>query len=68
MFAHAIQRGQLPADFDAQLGAVTTFALIHGLIANWVMNPELIDIKRHAPKVVASLFRLFRCTASCPKP
>ena len=68
VFIHAIQRGQLPPDFDVQLGAVTTFALVHGLIANWVMNPELIDIKRHAPKVTDSLFRLFRCTAGCPKP
>jgi len=68
VFLHAIQRGQLPADFEVQLGAVTTFALIHGLIANWVMNPDLIDIKRHAPKVIASLFRMFRCTAGCPQP
>lgn len=68
VFVHAIQRGQLPPDFDVQLGVVTTFALIHGLIANWVMNPELIDIKRHAPKVTASLFRMFRCSSCCPQP
>lgn len=66
VFANAMQRGQLPPHFDVQLGAVTTFSLVHGLIANWVMNPELIDIKRHAPQVTASLFRMFRCTAGCP--
>jgi len=69
VFTHAVQRGQLPPDFDVQLGTVTVFATIHGMIANWVMNPELIDIKRHAPMVIASIFRMFRCgVPGCPRP
>lgn len=66
VFTHAIQRGQLPREFDVQMGAVTIFAMIHGLISNWVMNPELIDIEKHAPKVVESIFRMFRCCAPGP--
>lgn len=66
VFTHAIQRGQLPRDFDVQMGTVTIFAMIHGLISNWVMNPELIDIEKHAPKVVESIFRMFRCCAPGP--
>lgn len=31
VFTHAIQRGQLPADFDVQMGTVTIFAMIHGM-------------------------------------
>lgn len=60
VFTHAIQRGQLPADFDVQMGTVTIFAMIPGMIANWVMNPELIDIEKHAPLVIKSIFRMFR--------
>lgn len=63
VFTHAIQRGQLPADFDVQMGTVTIFAMIHGMIANWVMNPELIDIEKHAPLVIKSIFHMFRCCA-----
>ncbi|MDD2465815.1 MAG: TetR family transcriptional regulator [Desulfobulbus sp.] len=60
VFRNAIRRGQVPCEFDVQMGTVTLFSLIHGLIANWVMNPELVDIKRHGPIVVKTIFHMFR--------
>jgi TetR/AcrR family acrAB operon transcriptional repressor len=63
VLGNAIKRGQIPPDFDVQLGTVTIFSMIHGLIANWVMNPELVDIKKHGPLVVQNIFRMFRSGA-----
>ena len=63
VLGNAIRRGQIPPDFDVRLGTVTLFSMIHGLIANWVMNPELVDIRKHGPLVVQSVFQMFRSGA-----
>nr|WP_320013041.1 TetR family transcriptional regulator [uncultured Desulfobulbus sp.] len=60
VLSNAIKQGQLPADFDVKLGTVTIFSMIHGLIANWVMNPEMVDIKRQGPLIVRMVFTMFR--------
>ncbi|MGE4560195.1 MAG: TetR family transcriptional regulator [Desulfobulbus sp.] len=60
VLANAIRRGQIPQGFDVCLGTVIILAMIHGLIANWVMNPEFIDIKKHGPLVVESIFQMFK--------
>ncbi len=57
---NALRRGQIPQGFDVQMGTVTIFSMLHGLIANWVMNPELVDIKKHGPMVVKMVFQMFR--------
>lgn len=63
VFGNAIRRGQISPGFDVQLGTVTIFSMIHGLIANWVMSPELVDIKKHGPMMVKMVFRMFRTQA-----
>ncbi|MBM9614964.1 TetR family transcriptional regulator [Desulfobulbus rhabdoformis] len=60
VFNNAIKRGQIPQDFDVKLGTVTIFSMIHGLIANWVMNPEMVDIKKQGPIIVKMVFAMFR--------
>lgn len=60
VLTNAIGSGQIPPGFDVRMGTVTIFSMIHGLIANWVMNPELVDIKEHGPKVVKMIFHMFR--------
>ncbi len=60
VLGNAKRRGQIPPGFDVQSGAVIIFSMIHGLIANWVMNPELVDIKKHGPLVVKMIFEMFR--------
>lgn len=60
VLGNAIRQGQIPPDFDVQLGTITLFSMVHGLIANWVMSPELFDIKQHGPPVIRSVFRMFR--------
>lgn len=60
VLANAIRRGQIPPSFDVRLGTVIIFSMIHGLIANWVMNPEFVDIKKHGSLVVESIFQMFR--------
>lgn len=56
---NAVYRGQLAPDFDVQLGTVTIIAVIHGLIANWVLNPELVDIRHHGALVMDAVFQMF---------
>ncbi|MGD9949908.1 MAG: TetR family transcriptional regulator [Desulfobulbus sp.] len=63
VLGNAIRRGQIPSGFDVQLGTVTIFSMIHGLIANWVMNPEMVDIKKYGPMVVKMIFQMFRSQA-----
>jgi len=60
VLGHARDRGQLPPDFDVRLGAVSVLAFIHGLIANWIMTPELFDIKLEAPRLIEGLLRMLR--------
>jgi len=60
VLANAIRRGQIPEGFDVQLGTITIFSMVHGLIANAVMNPELVDIKKYGPLVVKMVFQMFR--------
>jgi len=60
VLANAIRRGQIPEGFDVQLGTITIFSMVHGLIANAVMNPELVDIKKYGPQVVKMVFQMFR--------
>lgn len=60
VLTNAIRRGQIPQGFDVCLGTVIIFSMVQGLITNWVMNPEFIDIKTHGSVVVEFVFQMFR--------
>jgi len=60
VLTNAVRRGQIPEGFDVQMGTITIFSMLHGLIANAVMNPELVDIKKYGPLVVRMVFQMFR--------
>ncbi len=33
---------------------------MHGLIANWVLTPDLFDIKRDAPALIEGLLQMLK--------
>ena len=35
-------------------------SFIHGLIANWVLTPDLFDIKGDAPALIEGLLQMLR--------
>lgn len=57
---NAIYRGQLPAHLDVRLGTIVVVSFMQGLIANWVMTPDLFDIKKDAPALIDGLLQTLR--------
>lgn len=57
---HAAERGQLPPTTDFRLAAMAVLSYIRGLISQWVMTPDLIDIDRDAPALIEGLLQMLR--------
>jgi TetR/AcrR family transcriptional regulator, acrAB operon repressor len=57
---NARDRGQLPPDFDVRAGAIAVLSFIHGLIANWIITPDLFDIKKDAPVLIEGMLGMLR--------
>lgn len=57
---NAKARGQLPPEFDVRLGAISVMVYIYGLIANWIMTPELFDIRRDVPQLIEGMVQMLR--------
>ena len=62
---NAIDRGQLPLDFNVRVGAIAVLSFIHGLVANWITTPDLFDIKQEGPLLIEGLLRMLRAGFSC---
>ncbi len=56
---NAIDRGQLSPDLDVRLGTIAVVSFIHGLIANWVLTPDV----RHQGDAPALIEDCCRCRA-----
>ncbi|MDY0390693.1 MAG: TetR family transcriptional regulator [Desulfobulbus oligotrophicus] len=52
------EKGQLPPTSDEHYGAVCILCFIHGLLANWIMTPDLFDLKKEAPALVEGMIRM----------
>jgi TetR/AcrR family acrAB operon transcriptional repressor len=61
--SHARDKGQLPADIDVRVGAIAVISFIQGLINNWIMTPELLDIKKEIPVLIDGLIQMLRSGA-----
>ena len=63
---NAIDRGQLSPDLDVRLGTIAVVSFMHGLIANWVLTPELINIEEDAPVLIEGMLQLLRTGLARP--
>lgn len=51
---HAVEKGQLPEDVDVQRTAIGLYALVDGLIENWLLDPESFDLVETGDKLIAN--------------
>jgi TetR/AcrR family acrAB operon transcriptional repressor len=58
---NAVIRKQLPADFNVRVGAVAVFSFIHGVISNWVITPDMFDVKQDGHLLIDAMIRMLRC-------
>jgi TetR/AcrR family acrAB operon transcriptional repressor len=52
LLEQAVERGQLPPDTDTRLASHLLYALIGGLMRDWVQAPASFDLKTAAPQLV----------------
>ncbi len=52
-----LDAGELPKSVNARVAAVGAMSLVSGLIANWVLDTESFNLKRHAETLVDIYFR-----------
>lgn len=57
---NAITRGQLPPDLNVRLGSIATIAFIDGLATNWIMFPDILDVKQDIPAILDGLVQMLR--------
>lgn len=57
---NAKAKGQVPPDFDVRLGAISVLVYIYGLIAHWIMTPDLFDIQQDVPDLIEALVQMLR--------
>lgn len=57
---NAILKGQLPEDLDVRLNSIATMSFIDGLVANCIMFPDLLDVKRDTPVFLDGLIEMLR--------
>jgi TetR/AcrR family acrAB operon transcriptional repressor len=53
---HAAARGQLPAGLDTTRAAIGLYALVNGLIDNWLMDPDSFDLVRAGEALVGAYY------------
>lgn len=51
---HAVEKGQLPEDLDIERTAIGIYALVNGLIENWLLDPESFDLVETGERLVAN--------------
>jgi TetR/AcrR family acrAB operon transcriptional repressor len=57
---NAVAREQLPEHSDVRLGSIATIAFIDGLVANCIMFPDALDVKREIPAILDGLIQMLR--------
>jgi len=56
-FRECVKAGQLAADVSPRVAAIGAMSLVSGLIANYVLDPDSLPLKRHAVALVDIYFR-----------
>jgi len=50
----AVEKSQLPPSVDIQATAVGVYALVHGLIDTWLLDPESFDLVETGDRLIAN--------------
>lgn len=62
---NAIEKKQLPETLDVRMGSIATISFIDGLINNWIMFPNILDINTEIPAMLDGLTHMLRFGFSC---
>ncbi len=62
---NAIIQGQLPTNLNVRLGSIATISFIDGLITNWIMFPDLLDVEQEIPTILNRLIQMLRSGFDC---
>jgi TetR/AcrR family acrAB operon transcriptional repressor len=57
---NVLQKGQLPENLDVRMGSIATISFIDGLIHNWIMFPDLLDVHKDIPAMLEGLTQMLR--------
>jgi TetR/AcrR family acrAB operon transcriptional repressor len=60
ILGNAVKKGQLPATIDVRLGSIATISFIDGLVNNWIMFPDLLDVDKEIPAMLDGLIDMLR--------
>lgn len=60
VLTNAVDKRQLPPDYDIRLASIATISFIDGLLANWLIFPSQIGIDREIPRLIDELMGLLR--------
>ncbi len=52
---HAVEKGQIPREVDIERAAIGLYALVDGLIENWLMDQDSFDLEAVGTSLVDSL-------------
>jgi TetR/AcrR family transcriptional regulator, acrAB operon repressor len=61
---NASAKGQLPADLDTRQAAVMLHGFLNGMLADWLLSPDHIDLGKDAGVYIDALFDMFRNSAA----
>lgn len=64
----AVARGQLPADLDIRLAAVSLRASVDGLLNNWLFAPDSFNLAANAERLIDVTIDSLRHSSSLRKP
>ncbi|GAA4023989.1 TetR family transcriptional regulator [Actimicrobium antarcticum] len=68
LLREACAMGQLPADLDTHLGAVSLHAMVDGLINNWLFSPQSFDLGGQVERFLDAGLDMMRNAASLRLP
>lgn len=57
---NAIAKGQLPADLDTRQASIMLHGFLNGMLADWLLSPDHIDLRDKAGTYIDALFDMFR--------
>lgn len=57
---NAINKEQLPEELDVRLAAIAVISFIDGLVNNWIMFPDLLDIDNEIPVMLGGLIQMLQ--------
>lgn len=68
LLREAVAAGQLPADLDVRLAAVSVHAMLIGLMNNWLFAPESFDLAKASEPVIDACLAAIRLSPSLRSP